>query len=98
LFAPGVADVAPPCEIFPRIESNLSFMLILINKEMFNKVCFIERKYITGEVIKTLENEIPFSDMSIPASGNTRIAVGLGIGVFLAMGIVPSSNSLIENI
>ncbi|KAK1405959.1 hypothetical protein QVD17_42345 [Tagetes erecta] len=33
----GVADVAPPCEIFPRIESNLSFMLILINKEMFNK-------------------------------------------------------------
>lgn len=67
---------------------------------MFNKVCFIERKYITGEVIKTLENDIPFSDMSIPASGNTRIAVGLGlmIGVFLAMGIVPSSNSLIENI
>ena len=98
LFLPGIADAVPPEEIFQRFDSYQEFYNADINKPLFKKICFIERTYISDEVLKTIENEYPFSDMEIPATGSTRIAVGLGliIGVFLAAGIVPLMGSVPE--
>jgi len=100
LFVPGVADVAPPLDLFPRFESYRDFLNPDNHFDWFRKFCFIERTYKTDEIFMTLENELPFSDINIPATGSKRIAVGLGfmIGVFLAMGIVPFTDSVPANL
>lgn len=97
LFAPGVVDMAPSLELFPRMECYDQFFNVHTSQEPFKKLCIIEQKYITEEVIKSLENDLPFKEMSLPESGKVRVAVGLGlmVGVFLAMGILPLSDSVL---
>jgi hypothetical protein len=97
IYVPGVGDIAPPMEHFPRFESYQSFFNPDTNKELLSKACYIERTDISGEVIKTLENEFPFSEMNIPATGEKRIAVGLAlmIVVFMALGVAPVKQQII---
>jgi hypothetical protein len=94
MFSPSVAEIAP------NIESYEEFFNVNTHMEKFNKLCFIESQCIAGEVLRTIENDLPFSEMSIPETGKTRVAVGLGliIGVCLAMGILPLSDSVPQNI
>lgn len=89
---PGTHDIAPPPEVFPRINSFEPFLNVSNCSEKFTKVCFLERKNLTGEVLSAFENDYPFKGIDLPANSNARVAVGLGImvAVFLAMGIVPN--------
>lgn len=93
IYVPGVGDCAPALDHFPRFESYQPFFNPETQYKMFQKACFIERTDLSDDVIKTIENEFPFSEMSLPATGNTRIAVGLGlmIAVFMALGLAPST-------
>lgn len=70
IFAPGTHDIAPPVEVFPRIESLQPFLCAENSYEKFNKVCFLERKYLTGDVLSAFENEYPFKVIDIPASSS----------------------------
>nr|QFS00037.1 hypothetical protein [Helianthus annuus] len=100
-FVPGNPDIALLSDLFPRFETYQSFLNPDTYNKFFHKICYIERSYITGEVLKTIENEFPFSELNIPEeSGGTRVAVGLGlmIGVFLAMGIVPFTDRVPVNL
>lgn len=102
MFVPGFADVAP-IELLQRIGSYEQFMdpdsiqNAQNSIQGLHKAVFIERAYITDEVLKSIENDFPFTDMDIPSgrSSRTKIAVGLGliIGVFLAMGIGPTGGA-----
>lgn len=49
-------------------------------------------------MVSALGNEIPFADITIPASGNVLKGVGLGVMVafFLAVGLVPNLTSSIN--
>lgn len=98
MFAPGIADIAPPSELLGRVLSYEPFFQVDHHYDKFNKVCFLERKYLTGEVLSALDNEYPFTEINIPASSNVRVAVGLGVmvAVFLALGIVPNVSSFKE--
>lgn len=95
-LVPGMHDIAPPSELFPSVLSYNKFFQVDNHYDQFQKVCFIEKKYLTGDVLSAFENEFPFSDMNIPANNNVRVAVGLGVmvAVFLAMGIVPNVSSI----
>lgn len=101
MFLPGVPDAAPPQITYPRVISYDSFLDLEYNLKPFHKLCYIERKYITGEVLSIYENVFPFSEINIPAStAEARIAIGLGvmIATFISLGFVPNvpSNQLIN--
>nr|YP_010352640.1 hypothetical protein LK193_mgp44 [Bidens tripartita]YP_010352670.1 hypothetical protein LK193_mgp14 [Bidens tripartita]UIR98995.1 hypothetical protein [Bidens tripartita]UIR99025.1 hypothetical protein [Bidens tripartita] len=91
LYVPGVAGLTPPLDNFPRFESYQQFFNPETTKDLFDKVTFIQRTDISEDVIKTFENEIPFKDMNIPATGDKKIAIGLAlmIVVFMALGVAP---------
>lgn len=62
------------------------------NAPNFRKICFVE-KYDTSEsVMSAFENELPFAEITIPASGEVLKAVSLGmmVAIFLAVGLVPN--------
>lgn len=99
-FVPGVPET-PPLEVYlPRVISYFSFHDVNYELPPLQKLCFIEQKYIAGEVLSAFDNVYPFSEIPIPNNNEARVAIGLGImvAVFLAMGIVPSSSSHLMNL
>jgi len=105
MSAPGDVDHSQPVEIFQRILRHSKFLNPNHDYDQFKKICFIEHKYITGEVLSALENVFPFSEMDIPVINNVdiaessnqrhnlKVAVGFGlmVAVFLTLGIIPPS-------
>lgn len=73
IFAPGMYDMAPPTEIIPRVLSYDQFFQVDHHSDKFHKVCFLEQKYLTGEVLSAFENVFPFSEMDIPANCNVNV-------------------------
>ena len=99
-FVPGVPDT-PPLEVYiPRVISYYSFHDVDYELPPLQKLCFIEKKYIAGEVLSAFDNVYPFKEIPIPNNYDARIPIGLGImvAVFLAMGILPSSSSDLINL
>jgi hypothetical protein len=104
-FVPGVAEIAPPELYLPRVISYNTFLDVNHQLPPLHKLCFLQTKYITGEVLSALESVYPFTEIPIPNAPDaipnaldSRIVIGLGImvAVFLAIGIVPhiSTSSL----
>src|SRR5262249_10180310 len=85
-------DVDPP---FAPIESYDPFFNLDYVAPGLKRLNFVEVQNVTENVRAIFEREAPFTDLVIPASGPTMRAVGLGImiGFFLAVGIVPDCTS-----
>lgn len=62
------------------------------------RVGFVERNDVSASVESALVNELPFAEITIPASGPVLKAVGLGVMVafFLAVGIVPNVSNNVQ--
>lgn len=92
-FVPGLWDQAPPkVGVFAPIESYNYFFNMDYNAPNFKKIHFVET-YDTSElVMSAFANEPPFSQITIPASGEVHKAVSLGImvAIFLMVGLFPN--------
>jgi hypothetical protein len=108
VLAPGIEEIPPPTSVFPRLLHYDKFFNVDNHCDQFNKLCFLEQKYITGEVLSALENVFPFSEMDIPSnvpsnvnesnvnhndSMNYRVAVGLGLMVAVLLAMGIVPNS-----
>lgn len=64
----------------------------------FKRIGFVERNDVSSSVASAFQNEVPFAEISIPASGRMLTAIGLGVMVafFLAVGIVPNVNGPLD--
>lgn len=91
-FVPGSCDVAPNSSLFGRLESYDAFLNMDYYAPGFSRVAFVERNDVSETVVSALKNDLPFAEITIPASGNVLKAVGLGVMVafFLAVGLVPN--------
>lgn len=89
--ASGTADEAPAA-MLARLASYAPFFNMEYYSPDFTRVGFIERHDVSASVESALGNELPFSEIKIPASGPVLKAVGLGLMVafFLAVGVVPN--------
>ena len=85
------------CSLFARLESYEPFFNLAYHAPGFHRVGFLERKDVSASVVSALENELPFAEITIPASGNVLTAVGLGVMVafFLAVGLVPNHEDVL---
>lgn len=54
----------------------------------YGKLCFLEKEDVTTAVEAAFEKEVPFAEISIPASGS--LLKGVGLGLMLAFLIVLS--------
>lgn len=97
-FAPGSADHSPDSSLFAPFDSYEPFLNKNYNAPNFSRVGFVERNdvSVSASVMSAMENEHPFAEITIPASGNVLKAVGLGVMVafFLAIGIVPNDSGV----
>lgn len=73
IFGPGMYDIAPSTEIIPRVLSLDQFFQVDHHYDQFHKVCFLEQKSLTGEVLSAFENVFPFSEIDIPANSNVNV-------------------------
>ncbi len=91
-FAPGSCEVAPDCSLFGRLGAYDAFLNIDSYVPGFSKVVFVERNDVSETVVSALRNDLPFAEITIPASGYVLKAVGLGVMVafLLAVGQVPN--------
>jgi len=62
------------------------------------RICFVESSDVSASVESAYRNELPFSEITIPANGPVLKAVSLGlmVAIFLALGIVPDVSSAIN--
>jgi hypothetical protein len=91
-FAPGSALHVPESCLFAPLDSYDPFFNMDYCAPDFSRVGFVERNDVSASVVSALENEPPFAEITIPASGHVLKAVGLGVMVafFLAVGLVPN--------
>ena len=91
-FAEGLANHAPQGSLFAPIESYDPFYNMDYYAPGFRRATFVERNDVSESVVSAFENDLPFAEITIPASGNVIKAVGLGImvGFFIAVGLVPN--------
>lgn len=91
-FAVGSGNHAPQGGLFAPIESYDPFFNMDYYAPGFRRATFIERNDVSESVVSAFENDLPFAEITIPASGNVIKAVGLGImvGFFIAVGLVPN--------
>lgn len=91
-FAPGSCLDAPNSGLFGRLEAYDAFLNMDSYVPGFSRVVFVERNDVSETVVSALRNDLPFAEITIPASGNVLKAVGLGVMVafFLAVGLVPN--------
>ena len=66
VFSPGIADIAPPVEVFPRLLDYRAFYSESFVHPKFNKIHFLETKYIYSAVFNAFENTYPFNIIDIP--------------------------------
>lgn len=97
-FAPGSALHAPDCSLFAPFDSYDPFFNMEYYAPGFRRVGFVERNDVSASVVSALGNELPFAEITIPASGHVLKAVGLGVMVafFLAVGLVPNVSGSIN--
>lgn len=100
LVSPGVGCTvwfgfahALESSLFNPLDSYDPFALMQYSAPGFRRIGFVERNDASEAVMSALENA-PFAEITIPASGHTLKAVGLGVMVafFLAVGLVPGMN------
>nr|CAD1821793.1 unnamed protein product [Ananas comosus var. bracteatus] len=86
-FAPGSSLEAPNSSLFGRLEAYDAFFNMDSYVPGFSRVVFVERNDVSETVVSALRNDLPFAEITIPASGNVLKAVGLGVMVafFLAL-------------
>lgn len=91
-FAPGSCLEAPNSSLFGRLEGYDAFLNMDSYVPGFSRVVFVEKNDVSETVVSAFRNDLPFADITIPASGNVLKAVGLGVMVafFLAVGLVPN--------
>ncbi|KAL0307399.1 UNVERIFIED_CONTAM: hypothetical protein Scaly_2983900 [Sesamum calycinum] len=88
-FLPGSSFTAPTGDLFAHLDSYDHFFDDSYTQPNLNKVNFIETVDVSDTVDSAFSKELPFTDISIPASCPALKAVGLGlmIAVFLSVGI-----------
>lgn len=91
-FAPGSCLDAPNSGLFGHLEAYDAFLNMDSHVPGFSRVVFVERNDVSETVVSALRNDLPFAEITIPASGNVLKAVGLGVMVafLLAVGLVPN--------
>lgn len=94
-FAQGSPDHAPTEGMFAPIESYNPFYNMGYFAPGFRRIGFVERMDVSATVESAFGNEHPFAEITIPASGPLLKAVGLGVMIafFLAVGLLPNTNS-----
>ena len=97
-FVPGSSHHAPDSSLFAPFDSYDPFFNMEYSAPGFRRVSFVERNDISASVVSALGNELPFAEITIPASGNVLKAVGLGVMVafFLVVGLVPNVSGAIN--
>lgn len=97
-FVPGTADRPSDTSLFTPFDSYYPFFNMEYYAPGFRRVCFVDRSDVSASVVSALENELPFAEITIPASGNVLKAVGLGVMVafFLAVGLVQNVSNAIN--
>jgi hypothetical protein len=97
-FVTGSPLQGPSGSLFSRIDSYDQFFNMHYYAPGFRRICLIERMDFSALIESTMENEHPFSEIKIPASGPVLKSVGLGlmIAFFLAVGIVPNVSDAVQ--
>ncbi|KAL0302647.1 UNVERIFIED_CONTAM: hypothetical protein Scaly_3025700 [Sesamum calycinum] len=86
-YVPGSSFTAPTGDLFAHLDSYDHFFDDSYTQPNLNKVNFIETVDVSDTVDSAFSKELPFTDISIPASCPALKAVGLGlmIAVFLSV-------------
>lgn len=94
-FVPGNPECVPvDSSLFAPLESYTPFFDMQHYAPGYQRIGFVERNDVASSVASAFQNDVPFADISIPASGRMLTAIGLGVMVafFLTVGIVPNIN------
>lgn len=91
-LAPGSCHKAPESSLFAPLDSYEPFFNMRYYAPGFRRIGFVERNDVSASVESAFGNELPFAEITIPASGPALKAVGLGVmvAIFLAVGLVPN--------
>lgn len=97
-FVKGEAHQTPSGGLFSLFDSYEPFFNMEYIAPGFRRLCLVERNDVSALVESTMENELPFSGITIPASGPVLKSVSLGVMVafFLAFGLVPNVSEAIN--
>ena len=97
-FEPGTANQAPVDGLFTPLDSYDPFFEMNYYAPGFRRVSFVERNDVSATVETAFGNDLPFSEIIIPANGQVLKAVSLGVMVafFLAVGLVPNVSGAIN--
>ena len=97
-YAPGSPYHAPDVSLFTPFDSYDPFFKMDYYAPGFHRVGFVERNDVSASVESSFGNELPFADITIPASGPVLKAVGLGVMIafFLSVGLVPNVSGAIN--
>lgn len=98
-FVPGNPECIPVDNcLFAPLESYTPFFDMQHYAPNFKRIGFVERNDVAPAVASAFQNDVPFAEISIPASGRMLTAIGLGVMVafFLTVGIVPDINGPLD--
>lgn len=90
-------NIIPQGGGFAPLHSYDSFFNMDYKAPGFRRLGIVERNDVSASVVSAMGSELPFAEITIPATGPVLKAVGLGVmlAFFIAVGLIPTPSDAI---